>query len=68
MTHAAGEKHIRLLGFERVVLKAGESRNVTVTVEPRLLARIDGKNGLGQGGRSVWHSASPPAISSRRPR
>jgi beta-glucosidase len=32
---------MRLLGFERVVLKPGESRRVTVTAEPRLLARFD---------------------------
>jgi beta-glucosidase len=48
LTHAAGEKRMRLLGFERVVLKPGESRNVTVTADPRLLARFNGKNGLGQ--------------------
>jgi beta-glucosidase len=48
MTDAAGEKRMRLLSFERVVLKPGESRNVTVTVDPRLLARFDGKSGLGQ--------------------
>jgi hypothetical protein len=29
-------------------LKPGESRSVTVTADPRLLVRFDGKNGLGQ--------------------
>lgn len=31
----------RLIGWERVALKAGESRKVTVTADPRLLARYD---------------------------
>jgi beta-glucosidase len=48
LTDAAGEKRMRLLGFERVELKPGESRTVTVAADPRLLARFDGKNGLGQ--------------------
>jgi beta-glucosidase len=34
---------MRLLGFERVVLKPGESKEITFTVDPRLLARFDGK-------------------------
>jgi beta-glucosidase len=33
---------MRLLGFERVELAPGESRRLTVTAEPRLLARFDG--------------------------
>lgn len=45
LTDAAGDKRMRLLGFERVVLKPGESRNVTLTADPRLLARFDGKAG-----------------------
>ena len=32
---------MRLLGFERVELAPGESRSVTITAEPRLLARFD---------------------------
>jgi beta-glucosidase len=36
---------MRLLGFERVQLKPGEKRQVTITAEPRLLARFDGKAG-----------------------
>nr|AQQ74489.1 GH3 [uncultured bacterium] len=36
-------KRMRLLGFERVELKPGESRDVTVTADPRLLARFDDK-------------------------
>ena len=41
LTQAAGDKRMRLLGFERVELKAGESRRVTVTADPRLMARFD---------------------------
>jgi beta-glucosidase len=36
------EKRMRLLGFERVELAPGESREVTLTADPRLLARFDG--------------------------
>ena len=39
---------MRLLGFERVELAPGASKTVTITADPRLLARFDGKNGLGQ--------------------
>lgn len=45
LTEAPGEKRMRLLGFERVELKPGESRTVTVTADPRLLARFDGAAG-----------------------
>jgi len=50
LTEAAGDKHMRLLGFERVELQPGESRGVTVTADPRLLARFDGVAGQ-------WHIA-----------
>jgi beta-glucosidase len=43
LTDAAGEKRMRLLGFERVELAPGASRTVAVTADPRLLARFDGK-------------------------
>ncbi|HET9265890.1 MAG TPA: fibronectin type III-like domain-contianing protein [Vicinamibacterales bacterium] len=39
---------MRLLGFERVELKPGEAKTLTVKADPRQLARFDGKNGLGQ--------------------
>jgi len=42
LTEAAGERRMRLLGFERVVLSPGESRQVTLTADRRLLARYDG--------------------------
>jgi beta-glucosidase len=48
LTEAAGDKRMRLLGFERVELEPGESRQVTVTADRRLLARFDGD--VGQ-----WH-------------
>jgi beta-glucosidase len=48
LTDAPGERRMRLLGFERVELKPGESRTVTLKADPRLLARFDGKNGLDQ--------------------
>ncbi|WP_035663817.1 beta-glucosidase [Bradyrhizobium sp. Ec3.3] len=45
LTEAAGYKGMRLLGFDRVVLKPGESKRVTVTADPRLLARFDDSAG-----------------------
>jgi beta-glucosidase len=46
LTEAAGEQRLRLLGFERLELQPGESRRVTITAEPRLLARFDGPDGV----------------------
>jgi beta-glucosidase len=46
LTDAAGEKRMRLLGFERVELDPGASRRVRITADPRLLARFDA--GAGQ--------------------
>lgn len=48
LTTAAGEPRLRLLGFERVVLAPGETRRVTLTADPRLLARFDGPAGVGE--------------------
>jgi beta-glucosidase len=45
LTDAAGQQRMRLLGFERVELAPGASKTVTVTADPRLLARFDGKAG-----------------------
>ena len=45
LTEAPGEKRMRLLGFERVTLRPGESAQVEITADPRLLARFDGKAG-----------------------
>ncbi len=45
LTEAAGDRRMRLLGFERVELEPGESRRVRIEADPRLLARFDGKGG-----------------------
>ncbi|HEX7081801.1 MAG TPA: beta-glucosidase [Gammaproteobacteria bacterium] len=45
LTEAAGDKRMRLLGFERLELEPGESRRVTLAADPRLLARFDGNSG-----------------------
>jgi beta-glucosidase len=45
LTHVGAEPRMRLLGFERVELGPGESTQVTVTADPRLLARYDGTAG-----------------------
>jgi beta-glucosidase len=41
LVEAPGETRSRLLGFERVELAPGESREITFTADPRLLARFD---------------------------
>ncbi len=46
LTDAAGEQRTRLLGFARVELEPGESRDLTITAEPRTLARYDGPDGV----------------------
>ncbi len=46
LTAAPGGERQRLLGFERVDLQPGESRRVTITADPRLLARFDGPDGI----------------------
>jgi beta-glucosidase len=48
LTEAAGDKRVRLLGFERAELAPGESRRLTLVADPRLLARFDGATGQ-------WH-------------
>jgi beta-glucosidase len=42
LTGVGETKRIRLLGFERLELQPGESKELTVTADPRLLARFDG--------------------------
>ena len=66
LTAAPGGHMLRLLGFERVELKPGESRRVTIQADPRLLARYDGGAGswrIEPGGYAVAVGAS--AVSSR---
>jgi beta-glucosidase len=41
LTQAAGDHRQRLLGFKRVELAAKESKKISLTIEPRLLARFD---------------------------
>jgi beta-glucosidase len=41
LTNAPDEKRVRLLGFERVELHPGESRQVKLAADPRLFARFD---------------------------
>ncbi|HEY8543744.1 MAG TPA: beta-glucosidase [Acidimicrobiales bacterium] len=50
LTDAAGDPRRRLLGFQRVDLQPGGSRRVSLTADPRLLARFDGRDGR-------WHIA-----------
>jgi beta-glucosidase len=45
MTRRHGDERVRVLGFERVELQPGVSRQVTVTADPRLLATFDGTAG-----------------------
>ena len=45
LTDAAGDKCLRLLGFDRVELQPGESRQLSITADARLLARFDGDAG-----------------------
>ena len=46
LTQAPDGGRMRLLGFERLQLQPGESRRVTITAEPRLLASFDGPDGI----------------------
>jgi beta-glucosidase len=48
LVEAPGEKRMRLLGFERVELAPGEAQHVTITADPRMLARFDGDLGQWQ--------------------
>jgi beta-glucosidase len=46
LTAAPDGERLRLLGFQRVELQPGESRQVTITADPRLLARFEGPDGI----------------------
>ena len=59
MTEAPGERRMRLVGFERMELQPGETRTVTITVEPRLLARFDGRPGNGGSQKACTASRWP---------
>lgn len=43
LTSLAGEPELRLIGWDKISLAPGESRQVTVAVDRRLLARFDAK-------------------------
>jgi len=53
------EPRMRLLGFERVELAPGESRTVTITAEPRVLAPFGG------GAIAVATAADAPVLTGR---
>jgi len=57
LTEAAGDKRMRLLGFERLALKPGESAHLSITADPRLLARFNGKTGKWSIADGVHHVA-----------
>ena len=57
LTSAAGEERMRLLGFERVELDAGASREVALIVDPRLLARYDEQAGRWHVAEGAYHVA-----------
>nr|WP_197747744.1 glycoside hydrolase family 3 C-terminal domain-containing protein [Acinetobacter sp. Marseille-Q1620] len=44
LVNAPDGQRMRLLGFDRIQLKAGESRKVTISADPRLLSKYDALN------------------------
>lgn len=61
LTARNGEKIERLVGFDRVELRPGESRTVSMTIDPRLLADWTGKGWTVQPGTysfAAGHSAT----------
>jgi beta-glucosidase len=63
LTDAAGNKLLRLIGFDKVALKPGEQRTVSLTADARLLAHYDEAKpgwviGGGNYGVAVGHSAT----------
>jgi beta-glucosidase len=58
---------MRLLGFERVALAPEESRRVTITADPRLLARFDGGWVIDEGDHevAVGTDADSPVLTAR---
>ena len=53
LTAVDGTPCLRLLAFDRIELAPGESREVTLTADPRLLATYDGADGV----TGAWHIA-----------
>src|SRR5690606_36271702 len=72
LTDAPDGRRMRLLGFERVELQPGESRRITLAVDPRLLARFDGQEGRWRIARgdyavAVGRSAGDLVLAARGP-
>jgi len=57
LTEAAGEQRLRLLGFERVELEPGETRQVSLTADPRLLSRFETATGQWRIAEGLHHVA-----------
>ena len=57
LTVAAGDRRTRLLGFERVELRSGESKRVTLVADPRLLASFDSQAGRWRIDKGVYSVA-----------
>ncbi len=57
LTEAAGDRRTRLLAFDRVELGPGESRSVTLTADPRSIARYDSQAGQWQIAAGVYRVA-----------
>lgn len=68
LVEAAGDKRLRLLGFERIELEPVEARRVTITTDARLRARFDGTAGkwriaAGTYRLALARSATDPVLS-----
>jgi len=50
LVEAAGQATRRLVGYQKVELKPGEAQDVTITLDPRLLANWSGKDWAIKGG------------------
>jgi beta-glucosidase len=72
LTEAAGHERVRLLGFERVELQPGESRQVTVTADPGCWPASTGPPASGASPRgptrSRWHAPPTSLCSPARQR
>ena len=67
LTDAAGSSRTRLIGFDRVELQPGESRTVTLTADPRLLATFDTAAGqwrIAEGNHQIALGGSATALHS----
>jgi beta-glucosidase len=72
LTDAAGDRRMRLLGFERVELRPAESKRITLVADPRLLARFDEQAARwriapGQYQVQLGRSAADPVLTGQAP-